>query len=215
MFRRSGSYACFFIEGSLPDDSASEFTELLQNRRFRTIENAASETTSVGWVTHADPTGNSFEPDDLDCAGALWLQMRIDQKKAPSKWLMIYRQTEERAAGRKLTPQERRDLRSDLASKLLARTLPAVKLIDALLVPQRRLLFLFATSNSVREAFLTLFHKTFSVSLAPADPYRLALSLNLSKESRDSLGDVCPVKWHRDSERARSKQENQTEEVGA
>ena len=215
MFRRSGSYACFFIEGSLPGPSAPEFTEALQNRRFHSIENAASETTSVGWVTREDPTGNSFEPDDLDCAGALWLQMRIDQKKIPSKWLMIHRQTEERAAGRKLTPQERRDLRADLASKLLTRTLPAVKLIDVLLVPHRNLLFLFATSNAVREAFLNLFHKTFSVSLAPADPHRLALSFNLSRESVESLGDVAPVKWHRDTEPAQLQPESQTEEVGA
>ena len=62
-----------------------------------TIENAASEETSVGWVTPADPTGDSFAVEDLDAGHATWLRMRIDTKKMPTKWLQIHRDAAEKA----------------------------------------------------------------------------------------------------------------------
>ena len=56
MFRRSGSFACYFVEGSTPDPRSQEFLDALAEHRFRTIENAAAEQTSAGWVTSGDPS---------------------------------------------------------------------------------------------------------------------------------------------------------------
>ena len=76
MFRKSGSVATFFVGSRLP--SGEELSQKLAQNRFRTIENAASEETSIGWVTFGDPTGDSFELEDMDLDAAVWLRIRID-----------------------------------------------------------------------------------------------------------------------------------------
>lgn len=198
MFRRSGSFVCFFFEGSGPDPLGESFLEALANHRFRTIENAASEETSTGWVTRNDPSGGSFEREDMDCDAAVWMRMRIDKKSAPTKWLQIHRQAEERSAGRKLSAKERKELKEDLLSKLLPRVLPTIALVDALFFPKQRMIMLFGTSKAVKEAFLSLFYRTFSVSLRAADPYQLAMSLDLDSTRKHALETVTPVQWPSD-----------------
>ena len=202
MFRRSGSFACVFVEGSTPDPRGQDFLSALAEHRFRTIEDAASEQTSIGWVTAGDPSGNTFDLEDMDQDGAIWLRMRVDKKSAPTKWLQIHREAAEKSAGRRLNAKERKELKEDLLSKLMPRVLPTIRLIDALYLPKDGMILLFGTSSSVREAFLTLFYKTFSATLAPADPYRLAVSLNLGKEQADQLSRVTQVSWPRSSSAA-------------
>jgi DNA recombination-dependent growth factor C len=188
--------SCFFVEGALPDSDAAEFIQALQRKRFKSIENAASEEVSVGWVSPADPTGETFEGDDIRWDHGLWLQMRIDRKKVPARWLQIHRLSAEHKAGRKLSAKERRELKESLTSTLLARTLPAVQLVDVLLHSRKNMFVLFANANAVKEAFLTLVHKTFAVPLAASDPRRLALSLDLGRERKSYLPQVSPVRWH-------------------
>ena len=179
----------------MPDPLGTSFLQALSAHRFRTIENAASEQTSVGWVTQGDPSGNTFDREDMDRDRAVWLRLRIDKKKAPTRWLQIHRQSEEKAAGRKLDARERKEMREDLLAKLLPRVLPTINLVDVLYLPESRLLLLFATANGVREEFLSLFYRTFAVSLAAADPHRLALSLDLGGRRTDALHDLAPVRW--------------------
>jgi DNA recombination-dependent growth factor C len=194
MFRRSGSFACYFVEGSTPDPRSQEFLDALAEHRFRTIENAAAEQTSAGWVTSGDPSGGSFELED-DQDGAFWLRMRIDKKSAPTAWLKIHREAAEKSAGRKLSAKERKELKEDLLSKLMPRVLPTIRLVDALYVPKDGLILLFGTAKSVRESFLSLFYRTFSTSLTMADPYHLAMSLELEKNAAEALTRVAPVNW--------------------
>lgn len=195
MFRRSGSIACFFVEGSLSEPLGPSFLDALKDHRFRTIENAAAEQTSIGWVTRDDPTGDSFAREDMDCDDTVWLRMRIDKKSAPTKWLQIYRHAEERATGRKLRGKERKGLEADLLARLLPRILPTINLVDAVYVPRDELILLFATANAVQEAFQSLFYRTFAVSLRPADPSRLALSFDLGKDENDRLAELAPHTW--------------------
>lgn len=195
MFRRSGSVAGFFVEGSVPEPSSEDFCRALQEHRFRTIEHAAAEATSIGWVSPIDPTGDSFSPEDMDYEAATWLRFRVDKKSAPTQWLRIHRLAEERAAGRKLTTKERKDLKEDLLAKLLPRVLPTIRMIDALFYPAERTVLLFGTSNAVREAFASLFYKTFSCSITPADPYHVALSLDLGRDPEARLNDATPIRW--------------------
>ena len=58
--RRGGSASLFFIEGDLPSLQAPDFGAALERQRFRSIETAASEEVSIGWVTCNDPSGESF-----------------------------------------------------------------------------------------------------------------------------------------------------------
>jgi hypothetical protein len=198
MFRRSGSFTAFYVDGKIPEPGSEAFVEALRNHRFRTIENAASEEASVGWVTAGDPTGDTFEAEHMDLDRAMWLRVRFDKKKLPPIWVQIHRNEAERSAGRKLSAKERKDLKEDLQSKLLPRILPSVALVDVLYEPRGGLLLLFGTSKAVREDFVKLFFRTFAVNLVVADAYESAARAGLGRDAQAYLEEVAPVRWLRD-----------------
>ncbi len=194
--RRGGSASLFFIEGDLPSLQAPEFVAALERQRFRSIETSASEEVSIGWVTCNDPSGGSFEREDIDLDRALWLQIRVDKKKLPMRWVAIYRAAAERAAGRKLSGKERKTLKEDLADQMLPRVLPAVQLLDVLIDAKQHRALLFSTSKSARDEFVSLFKKTFgSADLRPATAFEWAVRGKLAPQARHYLEEVAPVQW--------------------
>jgi len=193
--RKSGGMVPYFWQGTIVDPKDDSFAEHLAVHRFRTIENAASEEVSVGWVTPADPTGDNFGPEDLDGGIGTWLRLRIDKKSMPMKWLQIHRDAAEKARGKKLSAKERRELKDDLMDQLLPRVLPTITLIDALLFEERKTVLLFATSNSAKEAFTKLFFESFSIQLEPADPLKSGMRSDLSEDEKRSLERVNPIRW--------------------
>jgi hypothetical protein len=196
--RKSGGFVAFYWQGNLPDPRDTAFAAALADHRFRTIEHAASEEEAVGWVTPADPTGDTFDAEDLDAGAATWLRLRIDRKQLPKKWLAIHRDAAEKSRGRRLSARERRELKDDLAEKLLPRILPNVTLVDALLFPERRTVLLCATSKSARENFAKLFFHTFALPLDRADPFQLALHAGLPESLAATLDRLQAVRWPED-----------------
>jgi hypothetical protein len=204
LFRRSGSFSCYLVEGSVPRPPGAEFLAALAEHRFASIETAASDQTSVGWVTAGDPTGESFQPEDIDFDSGFWLRARIDRKVLPARWVAIYRAAAEKSRGRALTRRERRELVEDLTEKLLPRVLPAVNLVDAVYTPDQGRLLLFTTAKGVRSEFETLFRRSFrGAQLLPADPHHLARHGGLSRQQQDCLEQVAPVSWLRRDPRER------------
>ncbi len=195
--RRSGGVVAFFWAGKVPDPGSESFCQALANRRFRTIENAASEEVSIGWVTPVDPTGDSFAAEDLDGGTGTWLRFRIDKKTLPKKWLQIHRDSAEKAKGKKLSARERRELKDDLMEKLLPRVLPTIQLVDALLFAERRTVLLFAGSKAAREAFGKLFFESFSLPLERGNPLQCGLRADIGDSARTLLERLEPVRWPR------------------
>lgn len=193
--RKSGGVVPYYWQGKILDPRDDAFAEALAPRRFRTIENAASEEVSVGWVTPADPTGDSFAVEDLDGGVGTWLRFRIDKKSMPMKWLQIHRDAAEKARGKRLSAKERKELKEDLMDQLLPRVLPTITLVDALLFHERKTVLLFATSKTAKEAFAKLFFETFSIQLEPADPLQSGLRADISPEQRAALERLEPVRW--------------------
>jgi hypothetical protein len=193
--RRSGGVVVFFWQGKLPDPRDAAFAEAMAQRRFRTIENAASEEVSIGWVTANDPTGDSFAPEDFEAGSGHWLRVRIDKKTLPRKWLAIHRDVAEKAKGKKLSARERRELKDEMSERLLPRVLPTVNLVDAILFHERKTLLLFATGKSVREQFDKLFFETFAIPLERSDPLSLAQKTALDREQKAALDRLEPVRW--------------------
>lgn len=185
----------FFWQGKILDPRDDAFAEALAPHRFRTIENAASEEVSAGWVTPADPTGDSFAVEDLDGGVGTWLRFRIDKKAMPMKWLQIHRDAAEKARGKKLSAKERRELKEDLMDQLLPRVLPTITLVDALLFHERKTVLLFATSKNAKETFAKLFFETFTVQLEPADPLQRGLRADISPDQRHALERLEPIRW--------------------
>jgi len=194
-FSKSGSVTVFGFEGKLPEVDSEEFSKALAAHRFRTIETAANEAESAGWVTIHDPTGDSFEAEDLEHGPALWLRVRMDKKTLPARWVAIYRASAERAAGRKLSIRERRELKEDLMDKLLPKVLPTVRWVDALCFPSQKLLLLMSTSAGAIEAFQKLFLASFSINLEACNPERRAVMAGLDRDQLAYLDQVSPVRW--------------------
>lgn len=195
--RKSGGVVAWFYDGRLPEAGSDEFCQALARHRFRTIEHAASEEVSIGWVTPADPTGDSFAAEDLDGGVATWLRFRIDKKVLPKKWLQLHRDAAEKQRGKRLSARERRELKDDLTGKLLPRVLPTITLVDALLHPARRLVQLFAGSKTAREAFGKLFFETFALPLERMDPLTLGRRAGLDAAAQRALEGAEPVAWPR------------------
>lgn len=193
--RKSGGVVAFHWDGQIADPRDAAFCDALANRRFRSIENAASEEVSFGWVTPLDPTGETFALEDLDGGAGTWLRVRIDKKSMPKKWLQIHRDAAEKARGKKLSARERREMKDDLTEKLLPRVLPAITLVDALLFFEQKLVLLFATSKNAREAFGKLFFESFGAPLERANPLTCAHVAKLSSEAMAELDRVEPMRW--------------------
>lgn len=198
MFRRTGSVSCFAVEGRVPEPGSDEFAEALANERFKSIETAASELESMGWITPGDPTGDSFDWADMDGEHACWLRLRMDKKSLPATWVAIHRCAAEHARGRPLTRRELRELKEGLERDMLPRVLPTVRLIDALYVHDRKRVLLFSTGKGVCEEFAKLFQRTFDAVLLGHDPRVIAQMLPLGRDAQDYLDQVSPVRWRKD-----------------
>lgn len=198
MFRRSGSVTCFVVEGSLPSTRSEDFVAALERERFQSIETAATEQTSIGWVTPGDPTGGTFDIDEIETEAACWLRVRIDKKALPRPWVEIHRSVAQKNRGRPLGRKELRELREELERDLLPKVLPTVKLIDVLYLASKRRVLVFGTGAGLRDTFGKLFRSTFEVGLTVMDPVVLAGELPLSRDEQGYLEQVAPVRWPRE-----------------
>jgi DNA recombination-dependent growth factor C len=194
--KKSGTFVAFAWSGKLLDPRDQAFAEALANRRFRTIDTAASEEVSAGWVTPEDPTGDSFALEDMDGGPATWLRFRIDVKKLPKSKVQHAMAAAVRAKGKPLTARERRELKDGLAEQLLPRVIPTTTNVDALLYHERRLVLLFAGSKSARETFGKLFAESFGVELQPLGPLAMALQ-SVEAPDVETVEQMEPTRWPR------------------
>ncbi len=197
--RRSGGAVYFFWDGKLPNPGDEAFAAALHKRRFRTIESAASEEISAGWITPLDPTGDSFTAEDMDAGNCTWLRIRIDKKQLPRRWLQLHRDVAEKAKGKKLSAKERRELKDDLMDKLLPRILPTINMVDALLYHERKTVVLLNTSKAVGETFQKLFFESFQLPLESADPLTIGRRAGFDADTQRSLERAEPIRWFREN----------------
>lgn len=204
-FRKSGSFVRFFVDGELPAIESDEFLVGLAQQRFRTIEGAASEETSAGWVCPSDPSGDDFLREEIACDEFARLRIRVDKKKVPPVWLRIYMDAEIKArGGKKPSARERKEIKEDVADKLLPRLLPSVQFLDVLYSPRERIVYLFSTAQSARETCQKLFHQSFGVRLKEAGPFETAFRLGLSAEQLGHLEELSDLSlFDEDGERSR------------
>lgn len=192
-FRKGGSFVRFSVEGDVPPPGDDAFYVALAEQRFRSIENAASEETSAGWVSPGDPSGQDFVRDEIWLDSVARLRMRIDRKRLPPAWLSIYLLAELRARGdRPVSARERKEIKADIEDKLLPRLLPTVQFVDVVYVPASRTVLLFATSGNVMAECGKLFFRTFGAQLVAAEPTNLAMRSGLGDERLRALEQIAP-----------------------
>lgn len=193
-FRKSGSFVALTWTGNLGIDTA-EVAEQLRAKRFRTIERAASEERSFGWVTKADPTGDSFDPEDLLAGKAFWFRMRSDVKKLPSSLVQRHIAVAEKTRGKRLSARERRELKADLADKVLPGILPTSTNTDLLVFTNEgNRVLLFTTSKSVCDTVRGLWLGSFGMPLELLDPLGAAM-LDADEQTRAAVQKLEPMRW--------------------
>ncbi|MEY5098070.1 MAG: hypothetical protein RJA36_789 [Pseudomonadota bacterium] len=193
--RRSGTFAAFLLPPKHriePGEPA--FAAALARCRFRTIENAADEAVSSGWVTPEDPSGDTHAIEDMDTGGGIWLRLRIDTKKLPASQLAMHLAAAKRAKGLALNARERRELKHDLLEKLMPRVLPKTTNVDGLLFVTKDRAIVFSGSKSHREAFAKAFRESFGVELQPLGPREVALD-RLERSDAKAIEELHPVRW--------------------
>ena len=194
--RRSGACTTFDAGAVRYSTGDAKFAKALAKQRFRTIENAASEEVSVGWTTPPDPSGDTFEPEDFLVNGErAWLRARIDRKRLPPKWVEQHVAAAERAKGKRLTARERRELKADLADKILPRVLPSTAYVDVLV--SGCTVLVLTSSRSAIEAVQSLWAATFGPSkltqqrpseIAGEDTLKLAPTIFAGMKQREIPG---------------------------
>lgn len=172
------------IEGSLPAPASEQMTKRLTDRRFLPL--AAREEKTYGWVTADNLLLTQFDADTLLRGELVALGLRVDRRRVNGRLLRAQLDLEVRAralaagdggAPRRVSREEKSELRQHLAQELLKQTSPSVDAFTVLIDPRRKQVNLLSLSRRAHEVLTALFLDTFECSLTPLTPYRRAQEL--------------------------------------
>lgn len=129
-----------------------------------------------GWITVHDPLLTTFTPADLFFHDYLVVGFRFDKRLVPPKLLMLERRRleRERAQARgvlRLPAVERREIKDEIASRLIGQALPSPRLFDVVWNLRTGRVYFSGKLRAAREAFSECFRHTFGVTPVPLIPY--------------------------------------------
>ena len=204
---RTCSVRRYRVEGTLPAPASEEFAARLTDRRFRPL--SAREEKTYGWVTADNLLLTTFDADTLLRGEHAVLALRIDRRRVNARLLRAQLDLETRArtkaaedgAGpRRLSRDERVELRRHLQQELLRQTSPGVEVHTVLYDPRRRLVSMLSLARSANEALCALWQDTFDAALVALTPWKRAVELlpklaGGSAEALDALErtEFCPA----------------------
>lgn len=172
----------FKVVGELPDTVRPEWAgEQLARRGFRSIDET-SEELSVGWVHLDDYKQSSFDIADTFLRDHyLAFSLRRDQRRIPASLVkagLKEAEAEFLAANpgfQKVPKARKEEMRENVRSSLLARTLPIPSTWDAVWDTRKGILTFSTFSAKVVELFEELFKTTFEgLRLVAVHPYARA-----------------------------------------
>jgi hypothetical protein len=172
----------FRVAGDLPEGNLFDWiAENLDKHAFKSIEEGADEL-SIGWVRSDDYQQSDFggsQPFRRDHYASFTL--RRDQRRIPTALLKAYQKVAEHEflqanpAFFKVPKQKREDIKDAVRLGLLARTLPAPAMYDAVWDTRSGLVTLASLSAKVIDQFETEFKKSFpGLRLLMIHPYARA-----------------------------------------
>jgi len=168
-------------------------------RAFRETEPEFGDSKqSWGWVTIHDPLLTTFTPADLFFHHYLVLGFRYDKRLVPPKLLFLERRRleNERKATRgvaKLGAAERREIKDEIANRLIARALPTPRLFDVIWNLETGRVYFSGKLRAAREVFSDCFRETFGVTPVPLIPYLAAEHVGLLGRQVEAVRAVEPA----------------------
>jgi hypothetical protein len=176
--RASGSFRRYAIDPRAVDGGVKRLREepaslakKLHGQRFRSIDHAGSEVSSVGWSRSDGTVPREFDGEEAWLADVMAVALRIDRKRLPPGALRVRRMeaeaAERRNVGERIAPARRREIADKIEAELVARVVPATALHAMLWSSTRGELLLNTTADPANVAFRALFRETFGGSLEP------------------------------------------------
>jgi len=174
----------------------SAFAAAVDRHRFRELNGDGSRQ-ACGWTGIHDPLASELSPADLFFQHYLAVGFRFDRRAVPPVLLRLERRRleEERRRERgvpRLGAAARREVKTEVTERLLARALPVPRLYDCLWNLETGRVYLTGAQRAAREAFAELFRRTFGVEPQPLIPYFAAAHAGLSPLALETLRAVEP-----------------------
>lgn len=168
--------ARFRVVGGLPSGWRETFRERLDAMAFREPPQGMGKEEVEGWVT----VHNLLDADFHDFNRWLYddvavFALRVDKKRLPAK---LFRATLEKRCAAWCSEREvervpsavRAEIKDELESEWLARTLPSVAVTEASWHLGQGWLLVHALSEAVAERFRKRFFRTFGLKIVPWSP---------------------------------------------
>ncbi len=167
-------------------------------RAFRELDDDAGAAQRAGWVALHDPLVTELTPADLFVQHYLVLGFRYDRRAVPAKLLWLERRRAEAAFKaehglERLGAAARKQLRADVEARLLARALPAPRLLDCVWNLRTGHVYLSGKQRAAREAFVEHFRQTFGTTPVPLIPYVAAEHVGLGERTVATVRGVEPA----------------------
>ena len=192
IYAKSLSCTRYFVRGETPPDFLTWVDERLQSFLFREIDDTTDEK-AWGWVVLDNLLQTSFDGGQAHKGEYLAFSLRIDTRKVPAAvfrkhYLMAEIKVRQEQKFRRLSRQQKLELKKTVMADLLRRQMPQPGLFDIVWHPGQQRLWLFATSPKVRE--------TFELDIYLLFPYTLAQDV-LDAAAQDRLEMVEPAVFAR------------------
>ncbi len=158
-----------------------EAIERLSKKKFLPLDQAREETERWGWITLAHLFDTRFEVEKVFRDPFVVFGFRIDRRRVPANLLRAHVKIEEeaaRAAGAKLGPARRREIRKAVRERLLEKTLPAAVAHQVAIAPRAGIVWFSNAGRRANELFVSHFEDTFEIALVAQTPRQLALRLS-------------------------------------
>jgi hypothetical protein len=163
----------------------------VNRHRFRELNGDGAQQT-CGWIGIHDPLATEFTPADLFFQHYLAVGFRFDRRAVPVQLLRLERRRLEDQRRRergvpRLGAAARREVKTEITERLLARALPVPRLYDCLWNLETDRVYLTGKQRTARDAFAELFRRTFGIEPLPLIPYFAAEHAGLSPLALDTL----------------------------
>lgn len=174
------------------------FCEAVNRHAFREHdEDGLPKQEAFGWVAIHDPLVIDQTPSDMFFQQYVLLGFRYDRRVAPAKLVRLEcrRAEEERKEKQgleRIGRAMRREIKEEVAARLLQRALPSPSLFECAWDLERKTVYFTGKSKGPREAFTTLFRQTCGVTPVPVIPYLAAERIGLAGSIVDAVRNVEP-----------------------
>jgi DNA recombination-dependent growth factor C len=172
--------------------------QAVNRRAFREHdEDGLPRAEAFGWVAIHDALVVELSPSDIFFQQYVLLGFRYDRRVAPAKLIRLEcrRAEQERKQQQgleRLSRVVRREIKEEIAARLLLRALPSPQLFECAWDLERHTVYFTGKSRAPREAFASLFRETFAVAPIPMIPYLAAERVGLAGAVVDAVRAVEP-----------------------